>query len=100
MSAGSPAPPRVWSFRAGGSHESLERELPPYVELDTAMGSLLLPAHDEVMKHVIREHRRWEPCESAVLVSLIRPGGCIVDVGAHVGYMTLLAAAHAGPQGH
>lgn len=76
-----------------------EERLPPYEELETAVGSLLLPAGDGVVTRWIREHGTWEPAESAVLTALIPPGAHVIDIGAHVGYMTLLAAARAGADG-
>jgi FkbM family methyltransferase len=63
------------------------------VTAETAVGSLLLPAHDQVMTSLIGRDGAWEPAESAALTALIRPGANIVDIGAHVGYMTLLAAS-------
>lgn len=37
---------------------------------------------------------------SEVLARLIRPGDTVLDAGANVGYMTLLAGVAAGPSGH
>ncbi len=42
----------------------------------------------------------YEPEQTALFGSLIRPGDVVVDVGAHVGYYTLLAATLVGPRGH
>jgi FkbM family methyltransferase len=63
------------------------------VAADTVVGSLLLPANDQVMTNLIGREGTWELAESAALMALIRPGANIVDIGAHVGYMTLLAAS-------
>jgi FkbM family methyltransferase len=41
----------------------------------------------------------WEPDESWVLRALLRPGDVFVDVGANIGYFTLLAASIVGPSG-
>ncbi|HEY7640765.1 MAG TPA: FkbM family methyltransferase, partial [Steroidobacteraceae bacterium] len=41
----------------------------------------------------------WEPNLSAWLVSRLAPGDVFVDVGANVGYFTLLAARRVGPSG-
>ncbi|MGH9178155.1 MAG: FkbM family methyltransferase [Acidimicrobiales bacterium] len=72
---------------------------PPPVRVDTDVGSLLLPAHDQLILPVLLAEGRWEPDEADVLRALLRPGMNVVDVGAHVGYMTLLAAAAVGPGG-
>lgn len=41
----------------------------------------------------------WEYWVTAALARLVRPGMTCVDVGAHLGYFTLLMADLAGPQG-
>jgi FkbM family methyltransferase len=41
----------------------------------------------------------WEPETTAVFLSLITDGDVVVDLGAHVGYYTLLAARRVGPEG-
>lgn len=41
----------------------------------------------------------WEPDETKVVLHLLRPGDTFVDVGANIGYFTLLAAKLVGPQG-
>ena len=42
----------------------------------------------------------WEPNATAVVVRLLRPGDVFVDLGAHTGYYTLLAADLVGTAGH
>jgi len=41
-----------------------------------------------------------EPAVQAGIVELIRPGGCFYDVGAHIGYYSLMAARLVGQAGH
>lgn len=41
----------------------------------------------------------WEPPTSKIMAALIRPGDVVVDIGANVGYFTLLAATKTGPRG-
>lgn len=41
----------------------------------------------------------YEPQETAVVRSLLEPGGCFVDVGANWGYFSLLGAGLVGPSG-
>ena len=72
---------------------------PPPVRVATDVGALLLPAHDQLILPVLQAEGRWEPEEADVLRDLLRPGMSFVDVGAHVGYMTLLAAHAVGPAG-
>ena len=73
-----------------------EGTLPASVELQTVVGPLLFPAGDAVMARLIGERGYWEPAESAVMTALLAPGARVLDVGAHVGYMTALACARVG----
>jgi FkbM family methyltransferase len=41
----------------------------------------------------------YEPRQTALFEEHVRPGATVVDVGAHVGYYTLLSAVLAGPGG-
>lgn len=41
----------------------------------------------------------WEPFETRVLSGLVQPGDVVVDVGANIGYYTLLFARWVGPTG-
>ena len=41
----------------------------------------------------------YEREQTALFRELIRPGHTVLDVGAHVGYYTVLASALAGPRG-
>jgi FkbM family methyltransferase len=42
----------------------------------------------------------WEPTISALLRAHLRPGDVVVDVGANIGYYTLMAAQAVGDTGH
>jgi FkbM family methyltransferase len=42
----------------------------------------------------------WEPQISAVITRLLEPGDTVLDIGAHVGHHTLLAAQAVGESGH
>jgi len=41
----------------------------------------------------------YEPWDTSFFLSMIKPGQCVVDVGANFGYYTLQAARAVGPQG-
>src|SRR4051812_764427 len=43
--------------------------------------------------------RLYEAGTSAVLIDALKPGDTFIDVGAHIGYFTLLASSLVGPQG-
>ena len=41
----------------------------------------------------------WEPLETALIAEILKPGDGFVDVGANIGYFTLLASRRVGPSG-
>jgi FkbM family methyltransferase len=67
--------------------------------VDTDVGPLALHADDRVMTPFISEHHHWEPDEAAWLRSVLAPGQTVVDVGANVGYFTVLMSHAVGPEG-
>jgi len=69
------------------------------VVTETDVGRLLLHADDQVMTPLIQRDHLWEAPEGRFLRGAIRPGATVVDVGANVGYMTLLSARAAGRRG-
>jgi FkbM family methyltransferase len=72
---------------------------PGAVELPTDVGPLLIAADDRVMRPLIEQTHDWEIDEATLFRAFIRPGATVVDVGAHVGYYTLLAAGAVGADG-
>jgi FkbM family methyltransferase len=88
-----------WKLEQSSLPPVSEISLPPSELVNTQVGPMLLPAGDPVVTAWIREYGSWEEGESAALTALIRPGNHVIDVGAHVGYLTLLAAARVGDTG-
>ena len=63
-------------------------------------GWLVTPGEDErLLMAMIESGGVLEPGTAAVLMALLRPGDTMVDVGAHIGTMTLPAARAIGPEG-
>ncbi len=54
---------------------------------------------DDLVSRRIREERIWEPYETELLLQLLPTGGVFVDVGANIGYFSVLAGLRAGPGG-
>lgn len=69
------------------------------LRVDTRIGPVLVHADDEVMTPWIRHHREWEAEEAAWLEGALRPGATMLDVGANIGYFSVLAARAVGPAG-
>ena len=64
-------------------------------------GWLLLPAEDlRLVAAMLETGGVLEPGTVAVLQALLEPGNFAVDVGAHVGTLTLAMARSVGPTGH
>ena len=41
----------------------------------------------------------YEPCETALMCQLLTPGDTVLDIGANIGYFTILASKFVGPNG-
>jgi FkbM family methyltransferase len=61
--------------------------------LVTDAGPIWIPASDGVMRPFLDETGTWEPEEGELLGQFFRPGLRFLDVGANVGYFSLLVAA-------
>lgn len=58
--------------------------------------------HEDRDVHIsqqIRESGQWEPYESKLVSTLLAPGQTFIDIGANIGYYTLLAARRVGSLG-
>lgn len=57
-------------------------------------------AGDQVVSAAIARDRLWEPFETRLVWDCLEPGAVFADVGANLGYFTILAASRAGEGGH
>jgi FkbM family methyltransferase len=72
------------------------------LSIANAPAGLQLQVHgeqDQVISERIRRDGVWEAYESQLLLDFLQPGDCFVDVGANIGYFTVLAGAVVGEQG-
>jgi FkbM family methyltransferase len=69
------------------------------VELDTAIGTLWFDGEDTRLTPWVRSQGVWEADLMKLLQATLRPGGVFVDVGANVGFHTVLASRLVGPSG-
>ncbi|MBQ0797019.1 FkbM family methyltransferase [Zhongshania sp.] len=56
-------------------------------------------ANDTIISEKLRNEQCWEPYETHLVVTHFHPGGVFLDIGANIGYYTLLASAIAGQEG-
>jgi FkbM family methyltransferase len=69
-------------------------------EVTVAGGSRMLVPTDDLVGRVLAISGVWEPNVTAAFRRALAPGDVCLDLGAHIGYYTLLAAGLVGPQGH
>jgi FkbM family methyltransferase len=58
-----------------------------------------LNSHDGHLTEIVLKHGVWEPAETAVFEQQIRPGDTVVDVGANIGWYTVIASRLVGENG-
>jgi len=73
--------------------------LPVLVPRQAPYHLLIDDTRDNRIAPVIASQRLWEPAETALFVDLLHPGLRVVDVGAHVGYFTVMFSRLCGPDG-
>ncbi|MEH6593152.1 MAG: FkbM family methyltransferase [Halioglobus sp.] len=54
---------------------------------------------DKFVSRQLRESGVWEPYETTLLLDILEPGSVFVDVGANIGYFSILAASVVGEAG-
>lgn len=89
----------VDSFLSGHEFRAIqtERNSPQLVELPDF--KLFVRLNDNFIGAVIARDKQYEPHVTRVLRGLLSPGATFVDVGANIGYFSLLAASLVGPAG-
>ncbi len=70
------------------------------VMLETDVGSLKYPAGDFGVTVPVSLKGYWEKEEADCIRGLLRPGDYFVDVGAHVGYFSVMACGIVGEEGY
>lgn len=90
----------VWAGRGLIRASNLLLRLPGgrYV-VATEFGAKMICSPRDLIQTTILHFRVWEPDVSSVIARVLRPGDIFVDVGANVGFDTLLAAHLVGGQG-
>ncbi|MDY6905617.1 MAG: FkbM family methyltransferase [Thermodesulfobacteriota bacterium] len=65
----------------------------------TTLAMYLHPENDKCVSKQIREQGIWEPYETSLIVDYLGNGGVFLDIGANIGYYTVLAASIVGREG-
>lgn len=78
------------------SDQTVDLEIPG---LEQATSLYVHGDEDRHVSRCIREQGVWEPYETALAVALLPAGGVFVDVGANIGYFSIIAARRVGPGG-
>ena len=61
---------------------------------------LFTDPNDTTIRPVLEELQIWEDLETKWVLNTIRPGDVFIDVGANIGYYTVVASKVVGPTGH
>ena len=96
---------RMYPFYTGGgalAHAKLPRRLTrdrELVETTLRGGTRILAYVDDPLGRTVYYTGDYDPRVSWVLRRVLRPGDCLVDIGANMGALALLGAALVGPRG-
>lgn len=91
-----PLPAARFAFRA---YNKALRTLKPEHLATTYFGASLYCNPLDLIQRMILHFGVWEPDVSRVIEQNLAPGDVFADIGANIGYDTLLAASRVGPQG-
>jgi FkbM family methyltransferase len=75
------------------------KTLRPRCRANTYFGAVVECDRRDFIQARIAHFGVWEPDISAVFEELVRPGDIVLDVGANIGYFSLLASQLTGPSG-
>lgn len=67
--------------------------------IDLPRFRMYVTSDDPLIGHTIRNARIYEPDVTQVFVDHLRPRANVLDIGANIGYFSLLAASLIGPEG-
>lgn len=83
-----------------GAHFALRRRFGGrWCEVTTRVGQMTIDLEDHGVGRSLYWYGAYEPAESALLEKLAQPGMTVIDVGANIGYHTLLLSRRVGAAG-
>lgn len=80
-------------------YKRLIQEVSPESVAKTYFGARMVCDARDLIQSYIRFFGVWEPDISATFQDILNPGDLVVDIGANVGYYSLLASRLVGPSG-
>ncbi len=87
------------AFLNGDELEAIQRARSEPILVELPEFSIYVRPNDFLIGAVIAREKQFEPHVTHMLKKLLAPGMTFMDIGAHVGYFTLLAAGRVGPEG-
>ncbi len=69
------------------------------VTVESDVGPLYIRQDDTIIKPYLEEHGNWAPEQALTVRETVGSGMCFLDIGAHVGYFSVLSGALVGPDG-
>src|SRR5205807_1192184 len=72
----------------------------PLTKIDVQGFQMYIRTEDTLITPALLQDRIWEPLETQLLMDEVKPGDMVFDLGANIGYFTLLLAKLVGDQGH
>jgi FkbM family methyltransferase len=69
------------------------------VDVETDAGQLWMDETDRLITPLVQDHPTWEGDVTRFVTAALRPGSTFVDVGANVGYFSVLASCLVGRSG-
>jgi FkbM family methyltransferase len=74
-------------------------DLADTVKFELPFGTILIDAHDAVIRPALEAYGSWDPGGTAFFGRHVKPAMTVLDVGAHVGYHACHAGRLVGPTG-
>lgn len=73
----------------------------PEVKVQSGALNFTMRVHsdDELLSNIIRDKGRYSTADQQVFFQLLKPGGTFVDIGANIGWYSLVAGTVLGPSG-
>lgn len=90
---------KVKTFTAGKSVYEPISASAAIALVESDVGTLAFPQYDTVMLTIIKDTGCWEPDEKQFLENHVRKGMLVVNVGANVGYTSLVLSSLVGKKG-